>query len=35
MERNALQKLTQWNDNSRRKPLIVWGGATGRENLSR
>lgn len=25
MERNALQKLIDWNNNKRRKPLIVWG----------
>lgn len=25
MERNATQKLIDWNNNSRRKPLIVWG----------
>lgn len=25
MERNALQKLIEWNRNKRRKPLIVWG----------
>lgn len=25
MERNALQKLIAWNNNSRKKPLIVWG----------
>lgn len=25
MERIALQKLTDWNDNKRKKPLIVWG----------
>ena len=25
MERNALQKLIDWNNNSRKKPLIVWG----------
>lgn len=25
MERNALQKLINWNNNSRKKPLIVWG----------
>lgn len=25
MERNALQELINWNNNSRRKPLIVWG----------
>lgn len=25
MERNATEKLIDWNNNSRRKPLIVWG----------
>ena len=25
MERIALQKLIDWNDNKRKKPLIVWG----------
>lgn len=25
MERNALQKLIDWNSNNRKKPLIVWG----------
>lgn len=25
MERTALQELIRWNDNKRRKPLIVWG----------
>lgn len=25
MKRNALQKLIEWNDNKRKKPLIVWG----------
>ena len=25
MERNALQKLIEWNNNSRKKPLIIWG----------
>ncbi|MCI6018520.1 MAG: AAA family ATPase [Clostridiales bacterium] len=25
MERNALQKLIEWNNNKRKKPLIVWG----------
>lgn len=25
MERNATQKLIEWNQNTRRKPLIVWG----------
>ena len=25
MERTALQKLTDWNGNKRKKPLIVWG----------
>lgn len=25
MERFALQKLVKWNNNNRRKPLIVWG----------
>ena len=25
MERIALQKLIDWNNNKRRKPLIVWG----------
>ena len=25
MERNALQKLIAWNENKRKKPLIVWG----------
>lgn len=25
MERNATQKLLEWHQNSRRKPLIVWG----------
>lgn len=25
MERNALQDLIEWNNNKRRKPLIVWG----------
>lgn len=25
MERNATQKLVEWNNNSKRKPLIVWG----------
>lgn len=25
MERNALQKLIEWNHNERKKPLIVWG----------
>jgi len=25
MERNALQKLIEWNNNERKKPLIVWG----------
>ena len=25
MERNALQKLINWNNNSRKKPMIVWG----------
>ena len=25
MERNATQKLVEWNQNKRRKPLIVWG----------
>ena len=25
MERNATQKLIEWNNNKRRKPLIVWG----------
>lgn len=25
MERNATQKLIEWNHNKRRKPLIVWG----------
>ncbi|MBQ2391780.1 MAG: ATP-binding protein [Clostridia bacterium] len=25
MERNALQKLVDWNNNKRKKPLIVWG----------
>lgn len=25
MERVALQNLIDWNNNPRRKPLIVWG----------
>ena len=25
MERNATKKLIEWNDNKRKKPLIVWG----------
>lgn len=25
MERIATQKLVEWNNNTRRKPLIVWG----------
>ena len=25
MERKALQKLVEWKDNKRKKPLIVWG----------
>lgn len=25
MERNVMQKLIEWNDSKRRKPLIVWG----------
>ena len=25
MERIALQKLIDWNNNKRKKPLIVWG----------
>lgn len=25
MERNALQKLIDWNNNNRKKPMIVWG----------
>ena len=25
MERNALQKLVDWNNNKRKKPLIIWG----------
>lgn len=25
MERNAMQKLIEWNNNKRKKPLIVWG----------
>ena len=25
MERNALQNLIEWNQNKRKKPLIVWG----------
>ncbi|MGN1146432.1 MAG: ATP-binding protein [Acetatifactor sp.] len=25
MERNATQKLIEWNNNKRKKPLIVWG----------
>ena len=25
MERIALQKLIEWNNNKRKKPLIVWG----------
>lgn len=25
MERNATQKLLEWHQNSRRKPLVVWG----------
>lgn len=25
MERNALQKLIDWKDNTRKKPLIIWG----------
>lgn len=25
MERNAFQKLIEWNNNKRKKPLIVWG----------
>lgn len=25
MERTALQKLVEWNENKRKKPLIVWG----------
>ncbi len=25
MERNTLQKLVEWNNNKRKKPLIVWG----------
>lgn len=25
MDRNALQKLIDWNNNKRKKPLIVWG----------
>lgn len=25
MERNALQKLIDWNNNKRKKPMIVWG----------
>ena len=25
MERNATQKLIDWNNNKRKKPLIVWG----------
>ena len=25
MERSALQKLLDWNDDKRRKPLIIWG----------
>lgn len=25
MERNALQNLIEWNNNKRKKPLIVWG----------
>lgn len=25
MERNVLQKLVDWNNNSRKKPMVVWG----------
>ena len=25
MERKALESMVEWKDNSRRKPLIVWG----------
>lgn len=25
MERNATQKLVEWNNNKRKKPLIIWG----------
>ena len=25
MERTALQQLIDWNENKRKKPLIVWG----------
>ena len=25
MKRNALQKLIEWNNNKRKKPMIVWG----------
>ena len=25
MERIALQKLIDWNNNKRKKPLIIWG----------
>ena len=25
MERIALQKLINWNNNKRKKPLIIWG----------
>lgn len=25
MRRNATEKLVQWNNGKRRKPLIVWG----------
>lgn len=33
MERSALQQLIEWNNNERRKPLIVWG-PTSWKNIS-
>ncbi|MEI3412464.1 MAG: hypothetical protein V8Q57_04130 [Blautia sp.] len=33
MERIALQKLIDWNNSKRKKPLIIWG-QTGWQNLS-
>ena len=36
MERIALQKLIDWNNSKRRKPLIVWGARqVGKTILSR
>jgi hypothetical protein len=34
MYRIAIEKLKQWKQSSRRKPLIIEGGKTGRQNLA-